>query len=91
MEWRKYMKTNDFLLILKFYNDGKPHKIYEQFYWIKQLSRKLSDKEFLKLHKKLFENGLIKAYGSEYLKTPFVKRQFIITKKGLAIYKKMVI
>jgi len=85
------INLNKFVLILGFYGDNKPHKLYEQFYWIKNINRKITDKEFLNIHKRLFENGLITKYGIDYYNLPLLKRQHILTTKGDLVYREIAI
>ena len=85
------IKKNKLILILGFYGDMKPHKMHEQFYWLKHLSRKLNDKEFLRIHRKLFVNGLIKAFGKNYFETPLPKREHVMTNKGERMYRQLAI
>jgi len=75
-------KKQTFIQVLGFWGDKKPHRLFEQFVWLKHINRNLRDTDFLNINRLLFNAGLIKGVGNNYFKFPLVKRTFVLTNKG---------
>jgi hypothetical protein len=74
-------------MILAFYADMKPHPLYEQFYWIKNLDRKLNPNDFIKITRKLFIGGMITFFGDDYFEQKIQNRRHILTEFGDKVYR----
>lgn len=69
-------------LVLTYYGDKKPHALHHQFTLIKTIYKKITHTKFLKIMKKFNQDGIIACYGEDYCRTPFLKRQHILSDKG---------
>jgi hypothetical protein len=65
----------------------KPHPLYEQFYWIKNLNRKLKPNDFIKITRKLFIAGMIEQFGDDYFEQKLQNRRHVLTDFGDKIYR----
>jgi hypothetical protein len=65
----------------------KPHPMYEQFYWIRSLNRKLAPDDFIKITRKLFIAGMIEPFGDDYFEQKLQYRRHILTEFGDKVYR----
>jgi len=84
------LKENEFT-ILSFYGDGKPHALYEQFYWIKIINRKFIPGKFVSITKKFYDCELLAPFGDDYMEKPLRNRKHVLTKKGDEILRNVAI
>lgn len=77
--------------VLSFYADQLPHALYEQYYWLHNIKKKLTPEQFIIITRKLFMCGLIKEYGEDYYELQLSKRKHVLTDEGDKIYREIAI
>jgi len=98
---RNYLKTMEYELkerlkdkefnILSYYGDKKPHRLYQQFFWLKAAYKDIESMEFTEIVKKFLEYSLLEPFGKDYTITKFIDREHILTEKGDRILREVMI
>lgn len=75
--------------VLSFYADGKPHPLYQQFYWLRQNNAKLNPVKFIEITRKLFQMRYLSIDGDDYLMQPLRNKRHVITQAGDEFYREV--
>jgi hypothetical protein len=90
IEIKAWLPT-DIFTVLTYYADKQPHKMFEQYYWIKNAYNHFTPEKFDNILRKMFIQGWITSYGNLYHILPMQKRQHILTDKGDLLYRELAI
>jgi len=89
-ELKEKLKDEEFK-ILSYYGDKKPHALYQQFFWLKSLYKKMKSSEFTEMIRKFCEYDILMPFGNDYSKINFTDREHILTDKGDKILREILI